>query len=188
MSLDFLNHLPPEAKKIRTLAKGELLFRQNDPTFALFLMQKGQVQLVRHTESGQQLIIHHAHKGETFAEASLFSNQYHCDAVALENASVDIYNKVDILAEMHKNPQFSVQISAHFARQIQTYRRRLEINTIQNAEQRIFTALSEGLLTSDIKSFAAKINLSHEAVYRGLANLVKQNKLNKVARGEYQLS
>ncbi len=187
MSLDFLNCLPTKAKTTKSLIKGELLFRQDDATFALFLMQQGQIQLIRHTKNGDPIIIHHAHVGETFAEVSLFSNQHHCDAVAQENVTIDIYAKTEVLTEMQKNPEFFFLISEHFARQIQTYRRRLEINAIRNAEQRIYTVLSEGLLTADIKSFAAKIALSHEATYRGLAKLVKQGKLSKPARGSYSL-
>ena len=187
MTENFFTHLSPAAKKTKILSKGDFLFRQNDPTFAMFFLQKGQIQLIRHGQDGEQIILHHAHSGETFAEASLFSDHYHCDAVALENVKLQLYDKRYILQQMQQNPTFSMAISAHFAGQIQAHRRRLEIHSIRRADQRIFSALLAGLTMDDIKSFAAKIGLTHEATYRGLAKLVSQGKLHKTARGKYSL-
>lgn len=185
MTLSFLKILPLTAKK---LAKGQTLFRQGDKTFAMFLLQKGQVKLVRHNDNGDQIIIHQAISGETFAEAALFSPQYHCDAVMIEDSEVKVIDKTQIITKMQQDAEFSLALSAHFARQIQTLRRRLEIQAIRSADKRILTAMSEGLLNADIKSFAAKIGLSHEATYRGLAKLTHQKQIIKVARGQYKLN
>lgn len=188
MSIDFLDMISPSAVKTRYLAKGDHLFRQDDPTFAIFLMQKGQMQLARHNENGDAVVIHHAHITETFAEAALFSDKYHCDAIALEKVEVKILDKQYILQQMQGNSEFSMSLSAHFARQIQTLRRRLEIQSIGSANARIYAGFAEGLMSGDIKNFAAKISLSHEATYRGLAKLVEQGKLSKLGRGRYILA
>ncbi|MFK7869971.1 MAG: cyclic nucleotide-binding domain-containing protein [Roseobacter sp.] len=65
------------------LNKGQTLFRQNDAPPGLPLLMKGQIDLVRWTEAGRSIRIHVACEGETFAEASLFSETCHCDAVAI---------------------------------------------------------------------------------------------------------
>lgn len=184
MTLSFLDILPLKTKKLR---KDDTLFRQGDKTYAMFVLQEGQVKLHRYNENGDQIIIHHAQNGETFAEAALFSNQYHCDAVMVENSQVRIIDKTQILTEMQQNSKFSLALSAHFARQIQTLRRRLEIQSIRSANKRVMVAMSEGILDADIKSFAAKIGLSHEATYRALSNLTQKNKITKISHGRYQL-
>lgn len=185
MTLSFLNILPLTTKK---LTKGQTLFRQGDKTLAMFLLQKGQVKLVRHNDNGDQIIIHQAQSGETFAEAALFSRYYHCDAVMIEDSEIQTIDKTQILTKMQQDAKFSLALSAHFARQIQTLRRRLEIQSIRSADKRILTAMSEGLLDADIKTFASKIGLSHEATYRGLAKLTQQMQIVKMARGQYKLT
>lgn len=187
MDIELFDKLSQMQRKTLQVAKGDCLFWQDDSTFAMFMVQKGQVQLLRHNENGDTIILHHAFATDTFAEAALFSNHYHCDAIAVENTQLSVFDRAKILTEIHQNPKFAILLTAHFARHIQTLRRRLEIQSIRKAETRIFTALSEGLLIGDIKSFAAKIGLTHEATYRGLADLVKNKRLEKVARGQYQL-
>jgi len=181
------NTLSVTALKLATYSRGEKLFLQGDTPFELFFVEKGIIQLVRHNESGDEVIIHRARTGETFAEASLFSNQYHCDGVALENAKVIKMDKAQILRTMAQNVEFSLAVSARFARQIQNYRRMLEIHSIRSAKERVFAGVTQQLLESQIKPFAAQLALTHEATYRALAQLVKEGRLKKTGRGEYSI-
>lgn len=186
MSQNFIP-IPQALIKTQQLVKGECLFRQDDQSFAMFSVMKGEIQMVRHGENGDTLVIHHARAGETFAEAALFSTHYHCDAIATQSAEIEVFDKKSILKRMQTNPEFSLALSAHFARQIQSSRRRLEIQSIRNAQDRILAAIQSDLLSGDIKSFAANINLSQEATYRGLSALVTCGKLHKPSRGRYNL-
>jgi len=43
---------PVSALSQRTLAKGEMLFRQGDKSFAVFAVRRGQVRMVRHLADG----------------------------------------------------------------------------------------------------------------------------------------
>lgn len=185
---EIFDPLPQASLKAQILDKHEVLFRQNDDSFALFFLQTGSVQLVRHTMSGDEICIHRARSGETFAEASLFSKVYHCDAVCLDKAVVVAIEKRAVLAAMAENPAFAMAITARFASQIQFYRRRLELRSIRSAEERVLAAIADGLLSKSIKTLAAEIGLTHEASYRALAKLVKQGKLRKTAHGVYAMA
>lgn len=185
---NLFNSLPRVAFKNKTLKKSQTLFHQNDKVFAMFFVVSGGVSLRRQSEMGEQIIIHSAHAGETFAEAGLFSAHYHCDAVATKKTQIIVIDKQAVCIQMQKDSKFAMNLSAHFARQIQNYRRRLEIQSIKNAEQRVYAAISDGMLQADIKTLAAQINLSYEATYRALAGLVACNKLVKIARGKYIIS
>lgn len=66
----------------RSLTAGAALFRQGDTSFGIFLLVNGRIRLQRITPDGAAVSIHLARPGELFAEASLFSERYHCDAVA----------------------------------------------------------------------------------------------------------
>jgi CRP-like cAMP-binding protein len=46
--------------------------------------RSGTVRLLRHGGQGEEVVLHNARLGEFFAEASLDSARYHCDADASE--------------------------------------------------------------------------------------------------------
>ncbi len=179
--------LPAQAIKTAIHQKGKKLFLQGDKPFAVFYLEQGLVQLLRHSKNGDEVIIHRARSGETFAEASLFSHEYHCDGIVLEPSTIIKLDKAQILKTMGENADFALALSARFAGQIQSYRRMLEIHAIRSAKERVFTAVSQGMLNTKIKPFAAQIALSHEATYRALAQLVKEGRLEKTGRGAYSI-
>jgi len=182
------NTLPNAALKAKKIAKGEILFRQSDPPSFLYFLRSGHVQLRRHTEAGEAIIIHNAHGGQTFAEASLFSSNYHCDAIACEASELVAMSKIQILKTMRQNSLFAFALSARFATEMQAQRRKLELFSIKSAPQRIFQAIADGMLTGSVTALAADIGLTHEATYRALAQLNRQGKLVKTGRGRYELA
>ena len=168
-----------------SLEKGKSAFLQDEKTRGLFFLLEGQIELHRVTKSGDNIIIHRAKSGETFAEASLFSEKYHCDAIATSKCKVIEVNRSDILDRFQSDTKFAIALARRFSVQTQEYRRKIEILAIRSAEQRIIAAIDENMLGDSIKDFAADINLSHEAVYRGLGQLVKKGLLVKSARGQF---
>jgi len=175
--------LPSSALTSRSVKKGQALFRRNDAATAMYHVTLGQ----GHTRRGDEVIIHRAHADESFAEAALFSAAYHCDAVAASDTELVRLDKAAILERMKQDPDFAFAICARFAGQIQNYRRRLETVAIRDARSRVFAAVADGMLTGDIKSMAAQIGLTHEAVYRALSSLVRAGRLVKTGRGSYRL-
>ena len=51
------------------------------------------------TPAGAQVAMHSVRPGELFAEASLFSARYHCDAVASRASEVLVYPKREVVPE-----------------------------------------------------------------------------------------
>ena len=52
------------------------------PAARAVLLEAGEIRLARSDPEGREVILFRAQPGDTFAEASLFSETYHCDAVA----------------------------------------------------------------------------------------------------------
>lgn len=163
-----------------------VVFRQDDKTRGLFFVIEGGVELRRYTQTGQSVIVHRAKGGETFAEASLFSELYHCDAITTSKSHLVELDRLIILRKFHDEPGFALAITKRFAQQNQGFRQKLELLAIRNAEERILVAILEGCLSGSIKAFASDICLAHEVVYRGLANLVNKGVLVKTGRGQYR--
>lgn len=177
--------IPHTARRHRHLVNEGVVFRQGDKTRGLFFVIEGNIELRRFTQAGQSVIIHRAKSGETFAEASLFSEHYHCDAITTGKSHLVELDRTVILEKFHDEPDFALAIVKRFAHQNQENRRKLELLAIRSAEERIFTAILDGFLTQNIKAFASDIGLTHEVVYRGLAKLVDKGMLVKVGRGKY---
>lgn len=181
------NTLPQTALKPKLLHTGEVLFRQFDTPGFLYFVTSGHIQLLRHTEAGEELVIHNAHDGQTFAEASLFASHYHCDAVARQTCELVAMDKAQILKSMRRNSLFAFALCARFAGQIQTQRQRLELLCIKSAPKRVYAAVANDMLTGSVTTFATEIGLTQEATYRALSHLTQKGALVKTGRGRYEL-
>src|SRR5689334_10424079 len=132
--------LPAAARSAATdhrLKAGEALFRLGDRTFGLCEVITGRVRLARVDRSGREIVLHVAGPGETLAEASLFSPQYHCDAIASTDATVRIYPKRDVLAAFDNSPRAARAFTETLARQVMNLRTRIEQRNIRSARERV---------------------------------------------------
>lgn len=171
----------------RRLAAGEALFRRGGKTEGLLEVVRGRVRLARVDRSGREVVLHVAGPGETLAEASLFSAQYRCDAIASTAAIVRVYPKRDILAAFEANPKAAQAFCAMLAHQVMNLRTRLEQRNIRSAVDRVrhFLALNAGAdgdtikLPGTLKDLAAELGLTHEALYRTLAKLESAGEIKR---------
>lgn len=190
-----IEKLPPPLDRLgmsdrvrRSLEAGEALFIQDSTTAGLFFLVSGTIDLKRVTNTGHSVTIHRARSGDTFAEASLFSENYHCTATAACKSIVIECKRAVILRLLNTDIEFAVSMASQFATQIQEYRRRVELLSIRAADERILAALNDGLLVDDITTFAEIIGLAPETIYRSLAQLSKEGRIEKTARGQYQIN
>ncbi len=179
--------LPQSNIRTRHYQAGELVFRLGETPHSMFFILSGGVQLQRFSKNGDLIIVHRAFSNEYFAEASLFAEEYHCDAFVSENATIAAVSKSAITELMNVDQNFALGVSAYFARQVQDFRRLLELRSIKSAKDRVYTGLQEGLHKGNIMSFASVLGLTHETTYRALNALVKQGYVVKHGRGRYQI-
>jgi CRP/FNR family transcriptional regulator, dissimilatory nitrate respiration regulator len=184
-----LHWLPQALKnsvKVRDLADGEYLFRQGDSAVAIYEIERGRLAMVRYTTDSRAVIVHSARQGQLFAEASLFAQTYHCDAIAAGVTRVRVYPKERLVAAFSADPQLALSFTAVLAHEIMALRARLEVRNVRSARERILQHL--GLiadaphvfrLDSTLKDLAAEIGLTHEAFYRALAALEKDGEIER---------
>jgi CRP-like cAMP-binding protein len=171
----------------RTLRLGQVLFRSGARTAGLYEVMAGTVRLVRVDRSGREAVLHVASAGDTMAEASLFSSTYHCDAIAMTNALVRLYPKAIVLAELERNPTSTRAFAAMLARQVMTLRTLLELRNIHSARDRVhhYLALNTGAdgrtvaLVGSLKGLASELGLTHEALYRTLAQMAANGEIDR---------
>lgn len=141
--------------------------------------------MVRHTVDGQSITLHVARPGEVFAEASLFSSTYRCDAVADRPSIVQPLRKDALRRRLKAEPALALHLLENVAQQLHRTRTLLELRNIRSAEERVLAHLrllhadsGEGEEALQIKQpliqIAADLGLTHEAYYRALAALERQ--------------
>jgi CRP-like cAMP-binding protein len=175
------------ASSERTLKAGEALFRQGDKTVAFFEIVSGRVRLARVDRAGREAVLHVAGAGDTIAEASLFSPQYHCDAIAGADAVVRVYSKAEVLSAFARDPTLAQAFTATLARQVMNLRTRIEQRNIRSARDRLrhyfsVNADADGrsvTLSGTLKDLAAELGLTHEALYRTLAGLERSGEIKR---------
>ncbi|MEZ5936355.1 MAG: Crp/Fnr family transcriptional regulator [Alphaproteobacteria bacterium] len=160
------------------IAKGELVFATGDPTRGLFLVEEGLVRLMRHGIDGDDVTLHVAGPGEMFAEASLFAERYHCDAIAERPTTLLTFAKARVLAMLETEPRSARRWIEHLSRQVQSLRAQTALLGLKTAADRVLSYLrlraGKGVVVPidrPWKVIASELGLTHEALYRALARL-----------------
>jgi CRP/FNR family transcriptional regulator, dissimilatory nitrate respiration regulator len=185
---DWLTRTIRAAGVERALEAGQVLFRTGQRTAGLYEVITGNVRLVRVDRAGREAVLHVAVAGETLAEASLFASAYHCDAIAMTAAVVRLYPKALVLGEFERNPKAAQAFMAMLARQVMNVRARLEQRNIHSARDRIwhYLALNTGAdgrtvkVTGTLKNLAVELGLTHEALYRTLADMAGAGEIERL--------
>ena len=129
-----------EGASVRTLEAGESLFRRNDKVEMAFLVREGQVLLRRALKDGGLLTLHTANAGDLVAEASLFADQYHCDAVTDRATKVSAIPKAQLLKDFENGSsgkQLSVRALERTTKELQALRTRIEIMRLRKVTDRL---------------------------------------------------
>ena len=175
--------------KHHNLNPGDTLFRTGDEARFLVYLKRGSLRLSR-----DGVTLHRAEAGELLAEHSLFISHHDCDAVAVTTASVESFPKAAVLLHLSAHPGISLALSAHLADQIRDLRFRLELSRLKTAAERVVAYLThQGAaaevihLTPPLVVIATELGLTHEALYRALAKLVRENRLERPGRGLFRL-
>jgi CRP/FNR family transcriptional regulator, dissimilatory nitrate respiration regulator len=188
----FIAELPASVRRkvsVRELNEGEYIFQQGDLASAIYEVESGRVRLVRRTLDDHLVAMHTARPGDLFAEAALFSNVYHCDAVAAVASRIRVYPKRALLAALRKRPMLFEAFAGRLAGQLQWLRARLELRNIRSARERLLQYL-RGSTVGDgrtvpidghLQDLAADLGLSREALYRTLAALQAEGRIERSA-------
>lgn len=154
----------------------ESLFLAGGIPEKMFLVETGSIALQRHTENGVTLVLQHARAGQMLAEASAYSDSYHCNAVATAPSRVACLPKQTFLAMMAQDPSRAALWAAKLAREVQAARTRAEIRALPRVADRLTAWLAEGntmLPKGAWQQVASELGVTREALYRELSRRQK---------------
>jgi CRP/FNR family transcriptional regulator, dissimilatory nitrate respiration regulator len=159
--------------ELHFLAIGQHLFRRDDPVLAFYEVVSGEVTLERVSALGTRLVLHRARSGDLLAEASLYSETYHCDALAIAPSEVRSIGIAVIRNVLAHNPDVLSHLTRHLAQQVQRARFRAEILSMRRLVDRLdgWLLMNDGRLPikGEWLPLAAELGVTPEALYRELA-------------------
>lgn len=173
MSETLIEMLQALGGRHRQFDAGRFLFHAGDPVRHLFVVEAGEVHLLRHRPDGASLVLQRAAAGSLLAEASLFAEQYHCDAVAVRPGRALAVDRRAVRAAFANDVKLADEWSRYLAQEVQATRARAELLALRTVAERLdaWLASRAGVLPprGGWKSLASEIAVSPEALYREIA-------------------
>jgi len=173
---------------VKSLDKGDYLFREGAPSQGFYLVQKGAINVHRVNSAGKEQIIHVFRPGESFAEAALAtSSGYPADARALESSQVLLVEKGGFLALLKRQPELALRMLGSMSLHLRTLVAQLEDLTLKDVETRLANWLikrcpdpgSPDPVAIELKTtkrvLAAELGTVSETFSRTLARFRQQN-------------
>jgi len=87
------------------------LFHQGNAVENIYVVRRGRIKLIRNTVDGNPVVLQLAMAGDIIAEASLFSDEYHCSAVVeSQSAELSCFDRHGLLTAFKESPAAAVDI------------------------------------------------------------------------------
>lgn len=150
----------------------------------MFYVAGGEVVLQRPGAQGDNLVLQRVRQGFV-AEASLQSSSYHCDAVVTVSGDLVAIPVEPIRQALLADPAFAMRWMAMLERELKRLRGQCERLSIKGVKGRLLHLIeTEGAcgslsLGAGLKSLASELGVTHEALYRTVAELEKQGMLRR---------
>lgn len=179
-----------DATVLKSLEKGEYLFREGGPAHGFYVVQRGAVNVHRVNAAGKEQIIHIFRAGESFAEGALTTpTGYPADARALEPTQALLVQKEGILALLQRQPELALRMLGSMSSHLRVLVAQLEDLTLKDVETRLANWLVRRCpnpqgqspvkieLTMTKRLLAAELGTGSETFSRTLAKLRQQQLL-----------
>lgn len=163
---------------VKSLAKGEMLFREGDRAEGFYVLQTGAISVFKLTADGREQIICVFRPPESFAEVTLATVEaYPAHAVALEPSQVILVQRAGFRELLCRKPELSLHMLAsmslhlkHLVQTLQDYKgRQIEGRLADWLLRHAPAGASEFTLPVTKKNLAGQLGVTSETLSRTLA-------------------
>jgi CRP-like cAMP-binding protein len=164
--------------------RGDRLFTQGRKPDRMIYVASGEVVLQRLGIQGENVVLQRARQGFV-AEASLQSTSYHCDAVVTVSGDLVVIPIEPLRQSLLAEPAFAMRWMGMLNQELKRLRAQCERLSLKGVRDRLLhlieTEGQRGRLSLDagLKSMASELGVTHEALYRTVAELEKQGSLRR---------
>jgi CRP/FNR family transcriptional regulator, dissimilatory nitrate respiration regulator len=123
---------------VKSLEKGDYLFRERDPSHGFYIVQRGAINIHRVNAMGKEQVIHVFRAGESFAEATLATDTgYPADARAVEISQVLLVQKSGFLGLLKRQPELALRMLGSMSLHLRVLVSQIEDLTMKDVETRL---------------------------------------------------
>ena len=150
----------------------------------MFYVTRGEVVLQRLGRQGASVVLQRTRRG-FIGEASLDSARYHCDAVVTMSGETVAIPIVAVKQALSADSGFAGRWIAMLNQEVKRLRAQCERLSLKGVKERLLHLIeaegSEGRLPlgGGLKSMASELGVTHEALYRAVAELEKKGALRR---------
>ncbi|MFZ5521965.1 MAG: Crp/Fnr family transcriptional regulator [Pseudomonadota bacterium] len=141
-----------EGCELSTLARGDMVFRVGQLCNEFHVVVKGQVKLYAISANGNEKVIELVGPNNSFAEALMFTDRpYIVNAQALTETLLLTVRKAAVVAEIERDPRFSMRMLAGISRRLHGLIHDVEAYALHSGVQRVIGYLlnDEGRASDD---------------------------------------
>jgi CRP/FNR family transcriptional regulator, cyclic AMP receptor protein len=103
----------------KDLPKGSLVFGQEEPGDALFIIAKGRVKVVLYGESGKEITLSFFRKGDFFGEMSLLDDMPRsANVVTTEKSTLLVLKREEFKKHLVENPSTAINVLAELSKRL----------------------------------------------------------------------
>lgn len=164
--------------------KNERLFLTGKTPEWMFYVVNGEVTLERTGIQGEPIVLQRTRLGFV-SEASLNVAQYHCDALAITDTQVIKVPARSLATLLDHDTAFAGRWIHMLNTEVKRLRLHCERLSLKSVRDRVLHLIqTEGVkgqyrVNTELKSLAAELGVTHEALYRTLAGLVKTRTISR---------
>ena len=172
--------------------KGEMIYRADDKSDSLYIVNRGQVKIYRLSESGKEQLVRILNPGDFTGELALFKQSVHeAYAEAVVNSEICMIRREDLQRLLLQYPTISLKILQEFSNRLATSEKQTTSVATEKVDTRIALFLVECIaekngneaaieLPMSRKDLASYLGTTPETVSRKLAEfedagLIKQS-------------
>lgn len=174
------------ASHLTRLDRGQIIFSENEPAAAFYIVNRGKVKLFKLSGEGKEQILMIARPGDTFAEAALFAGgRYPASAQALEDSEVLTVHRDQFVALLSKDPNLALNLIARLSQLLRKLTLLVEGLSLSDVTARLARRLVQQIKDQDQAApevtlsekkvvVAAELGTIPETLSRSLAKLTKE--------------
>jgi CRP/FNR family transcriptional regulator len=186
---DPLAHLP--CSSIVEYRKGQLIYNQDQPSTAIYLVIDGKVKVSRLADDGHQVIVDIYQPDEFFGESALLNlTQRSEQATAIENTKLMTWTNDEIEDIILKRPRLAVALLQILVQRTIDFTHRIESFSVDNIARRLARSLirfSERLGSPEEDGSVRMVPFTHELLsqYVGTSREIVTHYMNQFRRQGY---
>lgn len=192
--------LAPHSRR-RTIAAGDLLWREGDDAGQLVAIENGRVKVYRVLPNGNAVTLYLFGPGDVFGFMPLLDGRpYPASAQALEDVTAMVVSRADLLGAFRTDPEVALALVRLLATRLRQAFDRIERDSVPEVLPRVAAALltlapavtpAGQVLVLDLpvrsSEFAAAIGVAPESLSRAITKLVESGALHRLAPRRFQV-